>query len=257
MSVGKEPWIGTKVKVVCSHFKGSTSTVHEVSLDWSSTPKSGLLLKVELDLFQVHQTQPIQEMDYSFVVELKLQKFLNSWHPLGHGHEFWPPLISPDSTSVKSQESIPVKSPDSSSLLSPELPSSTGSTPSPCNPNVMPMSLILQRMAPPRRRAKSPVPLPLDLEPEPEIQEEEAKVQEEDSPGSDGGVVQEEPDEKESSAEAENETESKGKPEIVAPPSQKTSVGETSSTPSDELTPTSFTTLQTGATHGGDQRWGL
>ncbi|KAK1234804.1 hypothetical protein PQX77_001986 [Marasmius sp. AFHP31] len=103
---GREPWVGTRVRVIGGHFKGFFGVIKHTHIDWSllgtivdltpgidlSHVPSGLLFDIVLDVINI--AQPLQRIDYRDVVEHDSWKHLNSWRPLNHYHEVW--YLRPD-----------------------------------------------------------------------------------------------------------------------------------------------------------------
>ncbi|KAK1235188.1 hypothetical protein PQX77_001593 [Marasmius sp. AFHP31] len=106
MYTGREPWVGTRIRVIGGHFKGLFGVIKHTNIDWSlldtiidltpgvdlSHVPSGLLFDVILDV--INMTQPYQKIDYRDVVEHDSWKHLNSWRPMNHYHEVW--YLRPD-----------------------------------------------------------------------------------------------------------------------------------------------------------------
>ena len=108
MTVGKEPWLGTPVKIWKGQFKGCTGTVHGVNVTWETKNlvkdkevvgktvgrRKGIALNVELDVVQGMQ-QPNQLVDYLDVLEFHSNQPLNVALPddSGHFYDYWSELI--------------------------------------------------------------------------------------------------------------------------------------------------------------------
>ncbi|KAK1227665.1 hypothetical protein PQX77_009319, partial [Marasmius sp. AFHP31] len=106
MYTGREPWVGTRIRVIGGHFKGILGVIKHTNIDWSlldtvvdltpgtdlSGVPSGLLFDIVLDV--INMVQPYQKIDYRDVVEHDTWKHLNSWRPMNHYHEVW--YLRPD-----------------------------------------------------------------------------------------------------------------------------------------------------------------